>query len=594
MFIRWLRLVVSCVLLLLLVPLWAELAWAQNGDASAPPADPNMPTPVTDYDAHFPKGPASISTADQEGKIKFHTQTILIQVPVIVTDKSGEHVHGLKKEDFHVFENGKEQKVATFEEIVTTDKQLPAPQTKPGEFSNLTLSGQQPRAVTVIALDNVNTPFLSQSTSRRELIKYLADNLDSGQVLALMIITGNGVKVVQGLTDNGAQLIQVLKRASGEQTTTQGLSTDIQANAAVGDIPDTPIGPGGSPFAAAAAWIAFGDTLTAQVQQQKAVEETLNGLLGIAWYLSGVPGRKSLIWATGGFPFAISTAAQLPGGYLSPLYERTMQALDAAQISVYPVDVRGLVGNVSAALGPMSGPKFAQQISNRAEYEQSLIETFKEFAEMTGGRAFYNTNDLASSFKRAADDATSYYLAGYYLDTRNNNAGWRQLKVKVDAKDTEVRAREGFFVTNATMNLDAARSSDLAYALSSPIEGTGVPMSVKWLGTSGDGAKKKTEFIVHMPAGGVSIEGGNGQKWLNFDFAAAAYLIDGKTGKAVATIGRPVATTVPEAQMASLLSNGIDMKNALVLAPGRYYVRVVIRDNVTGKIGSVTAPLTVN
>jgi VWFA-related protein len=549
-------------------------------------------------DASFPSAPAPVSTADQEGKIKFRTRTILIQVPMIVTDRSGAHVHGLTKEDFHVFENGKEQKVATFEEMVTSDKQLPAAATKPGEFANLTLPEQPPHAITVIALDAVNTPFLDQANGRRALIKYLADNLNSGQVLALMIITSHGVRVVQGLTDDRERLVQILKRASGEQTGAEGVNSDVQANAALGDIPEPPHTPGGNPLAIAAAWIAYGDAITTQVEQQKAIEETLNGLLGIAWYLSGVPGRKSLIWATGGFPFAISTAAQLPGGYLSPLYERTFQALDAGQISVYPVDVRGLVGDITATVAPTVastiGPKFAQQIGNRDEFQQSTIDTLNEFADMTGGKAFYNTNDLASSFKRAADDASSYYLAGYYLDTHNDNSGWRQIKVKVDKKDTEVRARQGFFVTNATMNLDASRSSDLIYALSSPIEGTGVPLSVKWLGTSGSATKKKTEFIVHLPAGGVSIEGGNGQKHLDFDFAAAAYLSNGKSGKAVVTIGKPVTTTVPEAQMASLLSNGIDMQNTLELGPGQYVIRVVIRDNVTGRIGSVTAPLTVN
>jgi hypothetical protein len=277
-----------------------------------------------------------------------------------------------------------------------------------------------------------------------------------------------------------------------------------------------------------------------------------------------------------------------------------MQALDAAQVSVYPVDIRGLVsnspmGNAESVAGDTGGPHgaaIAQQISNRTWFQQSTIDTLNAFADMTGGKAFYNTNDLASSFKRATEDGSSYYFASYYLDTHNNNSGWRQLKVKVDKNGMEVRAREGFFVTNATMNPDVMRSSDLTYALSSPIAGTGVPLSLKWLGTSGVGANKKAEFVIHMPADGLSIESGNGQNHLNFDFAAVAYLTDGKTGKATKAIGKAVNTGVPDAQVASL--RFIDMKNALELGPGNYVVRVVIRDNVTGKIGSVTAPLTVN
>jgi len=595
MFTRSFAFPLFCLLFLL-----SASAAAQSGDISKPgtpgSGDPAI-MPLASGDVPDSGRAVVSNTADQEGKIKFRSQAILIQVPVVVTDKYGNHIHGLTKEDFHVFENGKERKVAAFEEIVTTNRQLNEVAPEKGEFSNLTLSDAQPRTITVIALDTINTPFLDQYTGRRALFRYLADNLDSGQVLALMVMTSHGLKVVQGLTSDRDQLVQMLKKASGEAPSVHASGPDTQANAAVGDIPDLRSAQSdiGHPLAAAEAFIAYGDALAASFQQPKALEETLNSFLEIAWSLSGVPGRKSLIWATGGFPFEILSPAQLPGsGYLAPLYERTMQALAAAQISVYPVDVRGLVETSSAAVDSSSALTFANQVHNRAWFQQSTIETLNEFADMTGGRAFYNTNDLVSSFKRAAADASSYYLAAYYLDTHNNNSGWRQLKVIVDKKGAEVRAREGFFVTNATMNPDVTRSSDLTNALSSPIEGTGVPLSVKWVGTSGEGAKKKTEFIVHMPAGAVSIEASNGQNRLNFDFAAAAYLNNNQTGKAAITTSKTVTPSVPDAQMASLRAKGIDMKNALELGPGQYTVRVVIRDNVTGKIGSVTAPLTVN
>jgi len=590
MFTRYLAFPIFCLLL------FFASAGAQSGDISSPStpgsSDPGL-VPLSNTNVGVGTASASVNTADQEGKIKFRTQTILVQVPVIVTDKAGNHVHGLTKEDFHVFENGKERKVAAFEEIVATNKQLSVVAPKPGEFTNLTLSDQQPRTVTVIALDTINTPFLDQYTGCRALIKYLADNLDSGQVLALMVMTSHGLKVVQGLTGDREQLTKVLKKASGETPATAGLGADVQANAAAGDVPEIPTNID-RPFVAASAFIAYGDTLTASFQQPKALEETLNAFLEIAWSLSGIPGSKSLIWATGGFPFEISSPAQLASkGSLASLYQRTMQALDAAQISVYPVDVRGLVAtDAPAAVIASTGQELEHQISSLASFQQSTIDTLNAFADMTGGKAFYNTNDLASSFKRATEDGSSYYLASYYLDTHNNNSGWRQLKVKVDKNGMEVRAREGFFVTNATMNPDVTRSSDLTYALSSPIEGTGVPLSLKWLGTSGVGANKKAEFLIHMPADGLSIEKRNGQNHLNFDFAAVAYLTDGKTGKATKTIGKAVNTGVPDAQVASL--RFIDMKNALELGPGNYVVRVVIRDNVTGKIGSVTAPLTVN
>jgi hypothetical protein len=70
-----------------------------------------------------------------------------------------------------------------------------------------------------------------------------------------------------------------------------------------------------------------------------------------------------------------------------------------------------------------------------------------------------------------------------------------------------------------------------------------------------------------------------------FDFAAAAYVDNGKASKPVKTFGKEVNTSVPDAQMASLRAAGIDMKNSLELGPGNYVVRVVVRDNLTDKIG---------
>jgi hypothetical protein len=141
---------------------------------------------------------------------------------------------------------------------------------KPGEFTNLTLSEQQPRTVTVIALDTVNTPFLDQSTGRRELVKYLASSLDSGQVLALMIITSHGLKIIQGLTGDSVQLMRVLKKASGEFSALNGVDIDAQADAAAGDVPEVPsVAPGSDPGPAIDTFLERGDAIYAQFQQQK-------------------------------------------------------------------------------------------------------------------------------------------------------------------------------------------------------------------------------------------------------------------------------------------------------------------------------------
>jgi VWFA-related protein len=540
--------------------------------------------------------PTTISPqlASDEGKLEFRTETILVQVPVVVTGKNGGHVRGLTKDDFHLLENGKQQSISTFEEVVASNSRLSPPASMPGEFRNLTLPDKEPHAVTVIALDTVNTPFLDQTFGRHELVKYLAKNLDVSQALALMIITSHGLKIVQGLTGDPAQLLQAVKKVSGELPGDVGISLDAQADAATGNIPAVSmISPGSDPTSAMESFVEHGDALYAQFYQASAIETTLNAFRAIAWSLSGIPGRKSLLWATGSFPFVISSPDVVPGGYLSPLYERTMQELNAAQISVYPIDVRGLVDAIGMGDASQLSAPTPQRMSNRVWLQQSKIDSLNEFADMTGGKAFYNTNDLATSFKRAAEDGSSYYLLGYYLDTKNNHAGWRQLKVKVDKKDIEVRARKGFFVTNATIRAEMTRNTDINYALNSPLEGTGVPLTVKWLGVSGSADKKTAQLLIHLPPDSVSLVGRD-QNQLNFDFALAAYSDKSKDGKPVLTRGKVINPTITPEKLATLRKDGVGFTDSMELAPGQYNIRVVIRDNVTGKIGSVTAPLTVN
>jgi VWFA-related protein len=537
-------------------------------------------------------GPYGSPSARDEARIEFRTQTILVQVPAVVVDKAGKHVHGLTQNDFTVLENGKPVKVEHFEELTASATAILVPPSAPGIYRNLSLQGVQPHNIVVIAIDTVNTPFLDQAYGRRELVKFLVHNVDSSQVLALMLITSRGLRVVQGLTSDPIRLLAILKKASGEISPMETESEDAQADMVAGTTSQTDLRlmNGTDPFTAMSNFVNYGDVIEAQFRQQNAIETTMNAFLGIAWMLSGVPGRKSLIWETGGFPFQMSSPDDLPGGNLSPLYERTMLALNEAEISVYPVDVRGLMSNpmVSATRG--AGMMGSQQLGNRMWLQQSKFDTLNDFADMTGGKAFYNTNDVTGSFRRAADDGASYYMLGYYLDTHNNKPGWRKLHVKVDRGDVEVRSKSGFLVTNTTMNPKLTRDLDMLSAMHSPIEGTGIPVSVQWLGFSTDGEKKKASFLAHMAPGSLSFDP-SGQDLLNFDFAAVAF---DKNGKEVAQAAQNFSKPVPETQLASVRANGVGFRNSLELSPGTYTVRFVVRDNVTGKIGSVTAPLTVN
>ncbi len=563
---------------------------------------------------------ATMHHAEDEGRLVFKSRSVLLQVPVVVTDKSGGPVKKLTKEDFQVSENGKEQKIATFEEIIASNSPLPVREKRAGEFRNVVLDGQAARAVTVIALDTINTPYLDQSYGRKQLIKYLADNIDSNQVLALVMITSKGLKVIHGLTADPKELIEVLKKASGESPALQPGDADaLAANSATGptsgasaaqvisdDIFGPPLAVGNTEVSASnpvssamevsrmREFILNGDTAVASYKQDMALESTLHAFQSIAWSLSGIPGRKSLIWATGSFPFNTDSPSSVPGGPLSVLYERVFQALNDSQVAVYPVDVRGLVNylpnaDASATIAHGSGPAMQVKAQARSWQFSSSIDTLRDFADMTGGRAFYNNNDLAAGFQRAAADSSSYYLLGYYLDNKNDRPGWRKLSVKVRQPDVEVRARSGFFVTNATINYEASQRMEMAYALNSPFDATGLPVTVQWQGVTADGDHRKVAFSLSLPGTAVTVNTAE-KNHFSLDLAGT---VDRK-GAPSGSFSQRLQGDLPPAALDQLRASGAGYQSQFELAPGQYVVRFVVRDNLSGRLGSVAVPLTVN
>src|SRR5512146_2575022 len=111
-----------------------------------------------------------------------------------------------------------------------------------------------------------------------------------------------------------------------------------------------------------------------------------------------------------------------------PIYERTWQVLNDANMSVYTVNARGLVANSSEMYqaGTYTGYTRPGNLVQRWREEElkfgDTIATMRSFAEMTGGKAYVNTNDLTSSFRDAADDSSHYYMLGYYLDSKDTKA----------------------------------------------------------------------------------------------------------------------------------------------------------------------------
>jgi VWFA-related protein len=333
-------------------------------------------------------------------------------------------------------------------------------------------------------------------------------------------------------------------------------------------------------------------------QQRLAITYTLQAMQQVAQALAGLPGRKSLIWAGGGFPFSVSdnTMQLAPAGRDSlsdvlPMYEHTWQLLNDAQITIYPVDANGLQSSDLAGGGARRpGVRYARSNTNWRQMDTQA--TLTTFASMTGGRAYFNSNDLVKGFREAVQDSAEYYMIGYYLDRSNPKRGWRKLAVKVKRDHVNVRARSGFFVTDSTSNPESSRESDISLALQSPLDYTGLSLVARWgsVEASKEPSKKRVHFMMNLAANPALIDLADNNH-IALELVALAKTSEGKQ------VDHPVGQKVdlhPTAEhLSTIREKGIAYLGTLDVGPGEYTVRFVVRDNLSGRIGSVLAPLKV-
>ena len=165
---------------------------------------------------------------ENNSEVKFTARSELVLIPTLVTDKSGNHISGLKKEDFRVLENGAEQKIATFEEITSDAQRLSRPR-NPNEFSNSLASGPSARRMTLIVLDLINTPFLDQAYARKDLLKYLTQSVDQREPTALYTLTRSGIHVIHDFATDPRVLVAALHRVKGDTSQMVDSPEDVEA-----------------------------------------------------------------------------------------------------------------------------------------------------------------------------------------------------------------------------------------------------------------------------------------------------------------------------------------------------------------------------
>jgi VWFA-related protein len=538
--------------------------------------------------------PLQTQTA-QTNATTFTSSTELVLIPTVVNDKSGAHIPGLQKEEFALKQDGKSHPIAVFEEVKTDSARVHRSEGEHGTFSNFEPGGSDYHRLNIIVFDFVNTPFPDQANARNALLKFLSEVAESGEPMCLLALTSRGLTLLHDFTDDPKRLAEGLRKVGPD---TQPLIHESTVD------PGHP--PPSDPLGATITKLIRGQLQTeaqlASMERRETASVTVQALQQIAKAFRGLPGRKSLIWASSGFPFSLSPPSTLMCEPACPAHQRDeMQSaydnlwkmMNDAQIAIYSVDLRSTTSRTSADENTFTHPYDIgdPQFDTAAQAqwkEHDTNSTLQLFAENTGGKAFLGGGNLVQSFRQATQDDTSYYMLGYYV-SRSTKQGWHQVSVTITRKGARARYRNGFLLSRDSSTTSARQ--DVHLALISPLDFVGVPISITWSGTGiGKSAgKARVQFALVMPANFASVDESD-QNHMVVDIAAVARNLNGEV---VAELSQRVEAHLKSDGLEQIQHNGMTYRNGLDLPPGEYTVRFVVRDSLGSRMGSVAAPVKV-
>jgi hypothetical protein len=320
--------------------------------------------------------------------------------------------------------------------------------------------------------------------------------------------------------------------------------------------------------------------------------QTLSSLEAIAQHLAGVPGRKNLIWLSAGFPLTIGFDEMPAIG--STRDQRTFtvemdaatRALNNSGIAMYPVDARGLMVMPGFSADARTAPS-PQSIGAGLRSMRAPIETMQEIADRTGGRAAFNTNDLAGAVRRAIDDARVTYVVGYYPIDDTPDGKFRDIKVKVNRPNVDVRYRKGYFAMRPLDTTDRTRKAEMHAAVWSPLESTAVALNVR-ADLVDAPAPDTVDVSVQIDPATIAFRK-EADRWkAEIDIVYVQKDDHGALKGGGVTDRLSLALT--QATYTDVMSRGIVRQQRFPREPAAVSLRVVVRDADTGSTGSVTVP----
>jgi VWFA-related protein len=527
----------------------------------------------------------------------------LVEVTVVATDKNGNPVTDLEAKDFAIFDNGKPRELS-----LCRYEGGPGPQAgkRPAMpqfvFSNRFQSdAAEQRSITALVLDSANTDprdqmFVMAHTGR--LLRALAP-----QTRVAIFQLGKELRIIHDFTDDMAALRAHIEAVS-TRVQTQNLS-DVQQAALDAEAILDQIEARKTPYAtavfravqAADKTAIAGDVNSNAVIQRNRVEETLALLEGLGRHLAAVPGRKSVVWISGGislFSQRVSTTPDdmpvnpMAGDNLENAIRKTSERLAQAGVALYGVDARGLIGSAESLAQrqypPMLAGRFSEMERAAAQNADSRA-AFSLMTSITGGRFIFGTNDLSEGVNKVSGDLHGSYSLGFYAPEEPDGK-WHTLKVAVQKPDVRILHKEGYLADPSAVKQPTWDAEAERRVMTSPFGSDAIRLTARCAPAAG--AEAGTLLLtLQIEAEDLFWREESGRMAAAIDVYVAENAADGQVRFERSRIN---ARFLPP-QMDAARAQGLPFRRQWRPGAGTRTIRVLVRDAATGRLGAIDIPM---
>ena len=527
-------------------------------EAAAPVSSPATQAQALDKTAA--QAPASqlpavaVSAQSQVSPTTFSASTELVSIPVVVKDSQGRHVLGLSDADFRIYENGHQQVIRNFETITETAAGSPVASDRvlPGAAGNRYHGAL---GAVILFFDQVNTPVSEQAEVRRLLARSYRERQTLAIPTCVVLYTGSELRLLAQPTNDPAMVAAAIDK----------IQTTITAHGA-GISGELPLPEGARENQV------VGD---AKFEQDRAVQrfvyytgramtagDTAQALTSVGRFFAPWSGEKVLIWISAG------TTILIPANELA-----------ANRIRVFPL-------NVHANTPYMFISSFTLPLStyeNETEVNWGLLQNMRSVAQETGGELCNSSLQAEACVRSAEQDAREFYLLTYATHSRQRRPEWRTIHVTVQRPEVKVFARTGVLIETHPDPAQEKREQIQA-ALLSPVEFSALRVDALLPGQDKPGRAITVSVVMRADAQRPPVWSDGG-----VNFTVAGVVLQGI--RVVQRFGEDVQGLLPLATERELERDGLAWSRRISLLSSPSTLRLVVRDNNTGRLGSVTKPL---